>query len=183
MRCLLIPLAILLAACADTGSKLSEVEEQESHSQADSERSPSIIENEEVVDTVRYVNYSEEVLVEDLNGDGFPEVISKVVEPKMNMIGVRVLDGKEPYKFKVFGAGNEVDGMVNLRWIGSMQLIPKGELIAPTLVDSLSGNIIGPDTANQLLLQNPAIFFKPKEVCGGGILYWTGKDYGWMHIE
>lgn len=135
------------------------------------------------IDTVRYINYSEEVLLEDLNGDGFPEVISRVAEPKLNQIGVRVLDGKEPDKFTVFGAGNEVDGQTNLLWIGSMKVIPVGETIAPTLVDGNSGDILGFDTANLVVLQHPAVFFLAKNSHGGGILYWTGTEYAWMNVE
>lgn len=140
-------------------------------------------ESELNTDTVKYVNYSEEVLVKDLNGDGFPEVISRVAEPKTNRIGIRVLDGKEPDRFTVFGAGNEVDGQTNLLWIGSMKVIPAGETIAPTLVDENSGNILGFDTANLVVLQNPAILFLAKNSRGGGILHWTGTDYAWMHVE
>ena len=187
MRFALLSFTICLVACGGeprgTETVATEVKLAEPHTEAATKNDISSEDKEASKDTVRYINYSDEVLVEDLNGDGFPEVVSRVAEPKMNKIGVRVLDGREPDKFTVFGAGNEVDGMTNLLWIGSMKLIPIGETIAATLVDYETGDIIGPDTANQMLLENPAVLFLAKDTHGGGIMYWTGSEYAWMHLE
>lgn len=132
---------------------------------------------------IEYGQISDEILVEDLDGDGYPEVVSLVSGLTNKQIGVRVLDGKDSNNVVVFGAGNEVDGMTDLSWIEIMNVIPVGDTIAPTLVDQHSGNILGPDESRCTILDNPAISFRQKEVCGGGILYWNGTEYVWLHIE
>ncbi len=133
--------------------------------------------------TVNYIRYSEAGLVEDLNGDGFQELVSLVANSKNNQIGVRIVDGKNSGKFHVFGAGNEVDGMTNLLWIGSMNIIPKGFYVAPTLIDSDTGDMLGLDSVKGFLLQTNAIHLLPKKGLSSAIIYWNEHDYSWMHQE
>jgi hypothetical protein len=73
--------------------------------------------------------------------------------------------------------------MTNLDWIDTFKTIPKGEIIAPTLVDSNTGDIIGDDETQKFKLIGTGIYMHVDESEGGGILYWTGEKYDWYHIE
>ena len=130
--------------------------------------------------TAEYLMYSESGLVEDFNEDGFQELVSLVANSKNNEIGVRIIDGRISGRQYVFGAGNEVDGLSNHRWIASMELIPKGFYVAPALIDSLTGDKLGLDSANGFILKTNAIRLKPKYGHAGAFIYWDGKDYSWM---
>ena len=68
-------------------------------------------------------------------------------------------------------------------WTGIFESIPKGEIIAETLVDSVSGDIIGQDKETEFKLLGTGIYMHVEESCGGGIIYWTGNKYNWYHIE
>ncbi|MCF8276704.1 MAG: hypothetical protein K9J17_08220 [Flavobacteriales bacterium] len=133
--------------------------------------------------TVNYTRYSEYGLVEDFNGDGYSELVSLVANSSTNEIGVRIIDGKNAEQLSIFGAGREVNGIANLRWIGSMEFIPEGFYIAPTIIDAQTGDILGSDSINGFYLKTKAIHLLPKHGHSSGIIYWSGSGYAWMHQE
>ena len=136
------------------------------------------------IDTsIDYTRYSDYGLVEDLNGDNYPELVTLVANSKTNEIGLCIVDGKDKGNVTMFGAGNEINGMKNLRWIKSMEAIPKGFFIAPTRFDSVTGDILGVDSAHGLVLKNIAVQVAPKESHSSAIVHWNGTDYSWMHQE
>ena len=133
--------------------------------------------------TVIYKRYSDYGLVEDFNGDQYPESVSLVANSKTNEIGVRIVDGKNSDLVWIFGAGNEFDGTRNLRWIKMMESIPSGFYISPTLFDSISGDIIGLDSAQGFVLQNLAFQVAPEESHVSKVFYWDGTGYSCIHRE
>ena len=133
--------------------------------------------------TVIYKRYSDYGLVEDFNGDQYPESVSLVANSKTNEIGVRIVDGKNSDLVWVFGAGNEFDGTRNLRWIEMMESIPIGFYIAPTLFDSISGDMIGLDSAQGFVLQNLAFQVASEESHVSKVFYWDGTGYSCIHRE
>ena len=133
--------------------------------------------------TIIYKRYSDYGLVEDFNGDGYPESVSLVANSKTNEIGVRILDGANPKLVNIYGAGNQFEGGKNLRWIKSLETVPSGFYVAPTLFDSNSGDILGLDSAKGFILKSPAFQLSPAEFHGSKIVYWNGSSYSWIHQE
>jgi hypothetical protein len=119
----------------------------------------------------------------DFNGDQIDDFASIVKNLDNGFKGVLIVHDNDNKEYFLFGAGNEINGMTNLDWIDIFNKIPKGEIIAPTLVDSETGDIIGPDESKEFRLIGDGIYMHVDEACGGGILYWTGKNYEWCHIE
>jgi len=119
----------------------------------------------------------------DFNADGEDDFASLVTNKKNNFQGVIVIHKGDKHEYFVFGAGQEIDGMENLDWIDIFKVIPKGEIIAPTLVDSNTGDIIGDDETKKFKLIGTGIYMHVDESEGGGIIYWTGDKYNWYHIE
>lgn len=119
----------------------------------------------------------------DFNADQKDDFASTVTNLKNGFRGVLIVHSKDKQEYFVFGAGNEIDGMKNLDWIDIFKTVPKGEIIAPTLVDSVTGDILGPDKANEFRLLGNGIFMHVDETEGGGILFWTGDKYDWYHLE
>lgn len=123
------------------------------------------------------------VIYGDFNADASEDFASVVTNLENGFQGVLIIHNTEPPDFLVFGAGNEINGMTNLRWIDTFQTIQKGEVIAPTLVDEQTGDIIGEDETKQFRLLGEGIFMHVDEAGGGGILFWNGTQYEWYHIE
>jgi len=73
--------------------------------------------------------------------------------------------------------------MANLDWIDTFKPIARGEIVAPTLVDSSTGDIMGDDETKKFKLIGTGIYMHVDEADGGGILFWTGSKYEWYHIE
>jgi hypothetical protein len=126
---------------------------------------------------------SANVIYGDFNADQRQDYASKVTNLKNGFQGVMIIHDTDPPTYRVFGAGQEVHGMKNLDWINVFKVLPKGEIIAPTLVDSISGDIIGEDSAKRFKLIGNGIYMHVDEAGGGGILFWTGRTYEWYHLE
>lgn len=71
----------------------------------------------------------------------------------------------------------------DLDWIESIELVPEGSAITPTLIDSISGDIIGPDFSRKITLPSDGIRLTSLEACGGGVLYWKDGEYHWINQE
>lgn len=156
---------------------------------SDSERTGLTIQ-ESLPDFVKVTNIPDSLAIDvghviygDFNADGEDDFASLVTNQKNKFQGVLIIHKGNKDEYFVFGAGQEVDGMKNLNWIDIFKTIPKGETIAPTLVDSNTGDIIGVDETKNFKLIGNGIYMHVDESGGGGILYWTGNKYNWYHLE
>ena len=121
-------------------------------------------------------------LIADFNGDLKPDVATLVKNKRNSKIGVLIVNHSNDKMF-VFGAGKEVDNMTDLNWIEIFKTIPKGETVAPELVDEVTGDLLGPDISQNFKLIGNGIYMSVTETHGGGIIFWNGKEYQWYHIE
>ncbi|WP_282081480.1 hypothetical protein [Aquimarina algiphila] len=119
----------------------------------------------------------------DFNGDNKKDFASPVINLENGFYGLIIIHNDSNPKYRVFGAGNEINGQTNLDWIDKFKVIPKGRNIVPTLVDEKTGDIIGPDQTKTFKLIGDGILMSVDESHGGGILFWNGKNYEWYHIE
>jgi hypothetical protein len=119
----------------------------------------------------------------DFNGDNKTDFAS-IVENKNNQkTGVIIIHNSSNKESFVFGAGKEVDNMTDLNWIEIFKTIPKGEIVAPELVDEETGDLLGTDESQNFKLIGNGIYMSVTETHGGGIIFWNGKEYQWYHIE
>ncbi len=119
----------------------------------------------------------------DFNADMKMDFTAIVTNTKTNEKGVIIIHNSSENKYQIFGAGIEIDGKTNLSWIDTFESIKKFTTIEPTIIDKETGDIITPKEKVEYKLQGNGIYMHENEVCGGGILYWTGTKYEWMHIE
>ncbi len=119
----------------------------------------------------------------DFNGDHKEDFASPVINLENGFYGLVIIHNASEPQYRVFGAGKEINGQTNLDWIDKFEIIPKGQDIAPTLVDEKTGDIIGPDKSKIFKLIGDGISMSVQESHGGGILFWNGKKYDWYHIE
>ena len=122
-------------------------------------------------------------LTGDFNGDNKTDFASIVKNKNNQKIGVLIIHNSENQESFVFGAGQEIDNMTDLNWIEIFKIIPKGEIVAPELVDEETGDLLGPDESQNFKLIGHGIYMSVTETHGGGIIFWNGKEYKWYHIE
>ena len=122
-------------------------------------------------------------LIGDFNGDNKTDFASIVKNKNNQKTGVLIVHNSENQESFVFGAGQEVDNMTDLNWIEIFKIIPKGEIVAPELVDEETGDLMGPDESQNFKLIGNRIYMSVNETHGGGIIFWNGKEYQWYHIE
>lgn len=181
---------ILVTACtrpAETTSVTSDTTE----AQLITEPRPTQVDGQETFpDFVKNTTLPDSLLIDvdhviygDFNADRREDFASIVTNLENGFQGVLIIHNKDQQEYLVFGAGQEINGMKNLNWIDIFKTIPKGEMIAPTLVDSETGDIIGDDTTKEFRLLGNGIFMHVDEADGGGILFWTGDKYEWYHLE
>lgn len=123
------------------------------------------------------------VLHGDFNADEQEDFASLVTNQANGYTGVLIVHNTDNPDYIVFGAGETVDGMDNLDWIGTFSVIPKGEAVAPTSVDEETGDIIGADSTKEFHLVGDGIYMHVDESEGGGILFWKDNKYEWYHVE
>ncbi|MFC5626582.1 hypothetical protein [Algoriphagus winogradskyi] len=119
----------------------------------------------------------------DFNGDNIIDFASQVKNKNNQKNGILIIHNSENQETYVFGAGKEVDNMTDLKWIEIFETIPKGEIVAPELVDEETGDLLGPDESQNFKLTGDGIYMSVTETHGGGIIFWNGKKYQWYHIE
>lgn len=107
-------------------------------------------------------------LVGDFNGDNEMDFASLVENKNNQKIGVIILHISGNQENFVFGAGKEVDNMTDLNWIEVFKTLPKGEIVAPTMVDEESGDILSPEESQNFRLIGDGISMSVKEPHGGG---------------
>ncbi|MEO1054965.1 MAG: hypothetical protein AAFX87_30305 [Bacteroidota bacterium] len=123
------------------------------------------------------------VIYGDFDGDGQQDFSSIVTNLKDGQTGIIIIEHSNTNQYLIFGAGVEINGMTNLSWVEVFQTLPIGKVIAPTLVDSESGDIIGPDASKEFKLIGNGIYLTVEEGHGGGIMFWNGTKYVWYHVE
>ena len=126
---------------------------------------------------------TEKSLIGDFNGDNKTDYASIVKNKNNQKTGVLIIHNSANQESFVFGAGKEVDNMTDLNWIEIFKIIPKGEIVAPELVDEKTGDLLGPDKSQNFKLIGNGIYMSVTETHGGGIIFWNGNEYKWYHIE
>lgn len=116
-------------------------------------------------------------LAGDFNGDNKTDFASIVKNKNNQKTGVLIIHNSKNQENIVFGAGKEIDNMTDLNWIEIFEIIPKGEIIAPELVDEETGDLLGPDQSQNFKLIENGIYMSVTETHGGGIIFWNGKEY------
>jgi hypothetical protein len=81
-------------------------------------------------------------LIGDFNGDSKADFASLVKNKNSQKIGVLIIHNSKNQENFVFGAGKKVDLMTDLNWIEIFKILPKGEIVSPTIVDQETGDII-----------------------------------------
>ena len=119
----------------------------------------------------------------DFNADAKEDFSSKFTNLENGKQGVIIIHDSGNLDYHVFGGGQFINGMDDLDWIDIFKPIPKGQTVAATLVDPQTGDIIGEDEENAVTLKGNGIYMHVDEAGGGGILYWDGSKYNWLHIE
>lgn len=180
---------ILLSACtrpAETGvsknaTGTEAMKEPEMTQLNEEENFPDFVKNSDLTDS--FLINVDKVVYRDFNADGKDDFASVVTNAVNGLQGVLILHNEDKQEYFVFGAGREVNGMRNLDWIDTFTIIPKGDVIAPTLVDPETGDIIGADETKEFRLLGTGIQMGVEEAGGGGILFWNGAKYEWYHVE
>lgn len=116
----------------------------------------------------------------DFNGDGTPDIAIAVVEKATKKKGVLLVHGKANDHF-VFGAGTDFgSGSDNFRWADKW-MVYKKKTALETQFDKESGDILD---SKEIKLARPAISisdFEDGAAIAGGLIYWSGKKYVWIH--
>jgi hypothetical protein len=147
------------------------------------------------VDNIDFLNnLDESIRVIPLNKECFNEVnfdddpyLEKLVffELKDNRRGIMIF--QENGDYNIFGINQEDiggHGIVNdLSWIETIQILPRGEKIYKTIVDSESGDILGVDSTSYHKLMYESVQFGVEESGGGAVLYWENDRFDWIEIE
>ncbi|WP_276497963.1 hypothetical protein [Pontibacter litorisediminis] len=123
------------------------------------------------------------ILTGDFDGDKQEDVAFLIVNRATDEKGLMILYHDKGNNYSVFGAGTEFEDMRNMDWIEIFERVDAGQTVAPTLVDEETGDILGEDLENAVLLKSDAIFVHLAEACGGGIIYKKENGYGWINIE
>ena len=119
-------------------------------------------------------------LTADFNGDGNSDVGALIVEKKSGKKGILIIEGSS-IKCSIFGAGiNFGDAGAYFKWAGHWSVFTKN-VAEQTIFDKNSGDILG---NKKVKLFNPGILIQSYEdgsPNAGGIIYWNGSKYIWIH--
>jgi phosphopantothenoylcysteine synthetase/decarboxylase len=178
-----LPITILVLILCFSSCK----EQAEKKFESEKEKTELKVEPTKKVDLTKIPDSLELVAVKnltgDFNGDNKTDFAS-IVKNKINQkTGVLIIHNSVNQEKFVFGAGKEIDNMTDLNWIEIFKIIPKGETVAPELVDEETGDLLGPDESQNFKLIGNGIYMSVTETHGGGIIFWNGKEYQWYHIE
>ncbi len=181
----ILVLILCFSSCKEKAERKTEPKKEKTELNAESNK-PKVepiekVDLSKVPDSLELI--TDKNLKGDFNGDNKTDFTS-IVRNKINKkIGVLILHNSENSESYVFGAGKEVSEMTDLDWIEVFEMLPKGEIVSPTLVDEETGDIIGQDESKNFKLIGNGIYMSVEESHGGGIIFWNGKEYQWYHIE
>jgi len=113
----------------------------------------------------------------DFDGDGVDDTAVLVREVGSGKRGVVIVDGRNSACRYVMGAGTVFRGSDDLTWLRRWSVYRKG-VAFETRFDPKSGDIIG---GRQIQLQRPALLLEDPRVHAGGLVYWNGRRYVWIH--
>lgn len=116
-------------------------------------------------------------LQDDFNGDGVPDLAVLVIEKATQKKGILLIQKKKS-ACHVFGAGNSFGkGSDDFTWADSWSVYKEKSAYA-TQFDKKSGDVKG---GKQVPLNRHCIYIVSREEASGGLIYWTGKKYSWIH--
>jgi hypothetical protein len=113
----------------------------------------------------------------DFNGDGKLDVAVLITRRATGSSGILIFHQDQPTHYVVGTGSNTSTNMLhsNFEWVDYWNLFTKASTLE-TLFDK-SGDISGERT---IQLKHSAIEIG-KEETGGGMIYWNGKKYIWIH--
>lgn len=115
-------------------------------------------------------------LESDFNGDNSIDCAALIIEKSTKKAGILLIHSQD-LSFHIFGAGkNFGNGSDNFEWL-KMWKVYDGDVAYEPQFDKNSGDIIGSTTVN---LTRPAIEVGDMEIAGG-LIYWDGLKYIWIH--
>ncbi len=115
----------------------------------------------------------------DFNADKEQDIAVFVTDKHHKKKGILVIHGKTN-EYYVFGAGKKLDDSDDFNWIDKWSVY-KQKTAQETQFDKESGDIIG---GKEIKLSHHAILIEAYDDGGfvaGGIIYWNGKKYIWIH--
>lgn len=116
----------------------------------------------------------------DFNGDASQDIAVLVIEKSTKKKGILLIHGKTNDNY-FFGAGTKFgNGSDDFKWADKWTLYKK-KTASETQFDNTNGDILG---GKEIKLTQPAILIEDFEdgvAIAGGIIYWTGKKYIWIH--
>lgn len=116
-------------------------------------------------------------LQDDFNGDGVPDIAVLVMERSTQKKGILLIQKKKS-QCEVFGAGNSFGkGSDDFSWADTWSVYKEKSAYA-TQFDKKSGDVKG---GKQVPLSRHCIYIVSREEASGGLIYWTGKKYSWIH--
>lgn len=121
-------------------------------------------------------NYADDI---DLNGDGIQDLF--VVGPDLLGSRLRVKIALKDKNAALHFFQLNVPGD-DLLWVDNIELVPKGQFIAPTLIDDDTGDILGIDVEASFLLKAPAIIMTPAESEGALVIYFEGSNLRHLYL-
>tara|TARA_R100000306_G_C4357727_1_gene133659 strand:- start:46 stop:588 length:543 start_codon:yes stop_codon:yes gene_type:complete len=174
----ILVLILFFSSCKEQAEKKSESEKEKTELKVEPTKN---IDLTKIPDSLELV--ADKNLTGDFNGDNKTDFAFVVKNKNNQKTGVLIIHNSVNQENFVFGAGKEIDNMTDLNWIEIFKIIPKGETVAPELVDEETGDLLGPDESQNFKLIGNGIYMSVTETHGGGIIFWNGKEYQWYHIE
>jgi hypothetical protein len=116
-------------------------------------------------------------LQDDFTGDGVKDIAVLVVEKTTQKKGILLLPGRSS-KHYVFGAGASFgNGSDDFAWADTWSVYKEKSAYA-TQFDKKSGDVKG---GKQVQISRHCIYIASREDATGGLIYWTGTKYRWIH--
>lgn len=115
----------------------------------------------------------------DFNGDGIKDIAILIIQKATKKQGILLLHGNSNQYF-IFGAGTKFgSGLDNFKWLKGWSLYNKKAAYETTF--NKDGDVLG---SKKISLLRPALYVHDLEdgqPTAGGLIYWTGKKYIWIH--
>jgi hypothetical protein len=113
----------------------------------------------------------------DFDGDGIQDTAVLVQDVRTGKRGVVILSGRDPAHHYVIDAGTAFRGSDDLKWLRRWSVY-RATTAWETRFDPKTGDIIG---GREVKLARPALLLEDPQVHAGGLVYWNGRRYVWIH--